>query len=66
MFVRTEKKQIINEHSYCNLYDIFLRKWRKLEKMGVTHFLTKETSLKRMQLQLKNIIGSFCQKEVML
>ncbi|MGJ8735404.1 response regulator [Zobellia laminariae] len=38
---------------------------RKLEEIGVTHFLTKETSQKRMQLQLKNIIGAFCQKEVM-
>ncbi|CAM4148348.1 response regulator [Zobellia nedashkovskayae] len=37
----------------------------KLEELGVNHFLTKETSLKRMQLQLKGIIDTFCQKEVL-
>ncbi|WP_276166473.1 response regulator [Zobellia alginiliquefaciens] len=38
---------------------------RKLMEMGAICFLTKETSLSRMQSQLKQIVEDLCQKELL-
>ncbi|MDO6818919.1 response regulator [Zobellia sp. 1_MG-2023] len=35
----------------------------KLKDMGVNYFFTKETSFEKIQLQLKNIIDTFCQNK---